>query len=140
MPHLAWHPRRMKLMYPGSSIRISIGIGLSPQTRSFRSCGAITGACVAPSSSEARRDSPSRPPCGLVHIAPVRLRNFCFAKDQASLPHYGLLKGRFNCKVSFEQQARCRCSHDVSGIRYFLRNCIKQVCHKLMGAGHHCSE
>jgi len=52
MPRFVRHPRRMKMIYPGSSISTSIGIGLS-----------IPGAYVAPSSCI----SPKRLPFSLVN-------------------------------------------------------------------------
>jgi hypothetical protein len=81
--------------------------GYSTQTRSYAPAAsiarvrlrAITGACVAPSTSKAGGASLSRSLCELIETS-------AFTKDRASSPHDGLLRDGFNCEVSFEQQTR----------------------------------
>ncbi|OPY74968.1 MAG: hypothetical protein A4E64_02081 [Syntrophorhabdus sp. PtaU1.Bin058] len=71
---------------------MSIGVGLSPQTRSFRSSGCSYRGLRRPLHEQSPWSLPLSPKVWAVYIARVRLRNFCFAKDQASSPHDGLLQ------------------------------------------------
>ena len=59
-----------------------------------------------------------------LHSLALGFGTFAYAKGQASSPHDGLLKERFNCEVSLEQQARHHALSNVSGICHFLHKIL----------------